>query len=373
MRVLLRRVLVNMGLAVFALAVAITALGVVLRLVDGLSPFEFRNFARDYIDQFNRVKSAMYDERLGWRPKPNLRLSSRIKGVLKSETTDAYGNRVNGDATPSLPSGGVLVSGDSFAYGADVSDGETWPAYLQTAIDTPVTNASAKGWGTDQIVMRAEEMIELAHPRTLILGIYPPDIQRAEMEIDFGAYKPYYTVEQGALVLHGVPVPHLTASVHDLGWERGVLGYSYVAFWIARRLQRWSTFNQVKQATPPGTGEKVTCLLLRRLSERARHDRIRLMLAMVYGNFNFEREQPAVALHVLECARREGYQTIDTWAGFAKIFAADRAAFDSLYVFPDRWSHMSSAGNRLVAAAIAQRLREVAAGEPTGSAARPAP
>lgn len=358
---IIRKILVNAGLVVVALTLANVGVGFVLRVVDGVPLFEFKNYARDYVDQFNRVRSSTYDERLGWRPKPNLRLSGPINGVVKTESTDAYGNRSNVDAGAEPPIGGILASGDSFTYGADVGDNEAWPAYLHDMLGGPVTNASAKGWGTDQIVMRAEDMIDLVHPRTLILAIYPPDIQRSELEIDFGAYKPYYTIDDGGLVLHGVPVPHLGASVHDLGWERGVLGYSYVAFWIARRLGRWSTFNQTKQATAPGIGEKVTCLLLQRLKERLRADRIRPLLAMVYGNFDFPRgQQPTRAQKVLSCARELGYETVDTWAAFAKIFAADKVRFDSLYVFPDRWSHMSGAGNKLVAEMLAGQLREIA-------------
>jgi hypothetical protein len=359
-RGIIRKTLVNAALVFLAVTIAIIGVGFVLKVIDGVPLFEFKNYARDYVDQFNRVRSSMYDERLGWRPKPNLRLSGPINGVVKTESTDAYGDRSNADAGAGLPTGGILSSGDSFTYGADVGDDEAWPAYLHDMIGTPVTNASSKGWGTDQIVMRAEDMLDLVRPRTLIVAVYPPDIQRSELEIDFGAYKPYYTLDDGNLVLHGVPVPHLAASVHDLGWERGVLGYSYVAFWIARRLGRWSTFNHTKQATAPGTGEKVTCLLLQRLKERLRADRIRPLLAMVYGNFDFPRGQPAPALRVIGCARELGYETVDTWAAFAKIFAADKARFDSLYVFPDRWSHMSGAGNKLVAEAIARQLRETA-------------
>ena len=258
----LRSILVNTALLVLSLTLAIVGVGGVLRFIDGVPLFEFKNYARDYIDQFNRFRSSMFDEQLGWRPKPYLHLVRPIKDVIKTETTDAYGTRINGEGTSGIATGGILAVGDSLTYGADVGDDELWPAYLQDMVGIPVTNAASQGWGIDQIVMRAEDMIDQVHPRTAIVGVYPPDIQRSELEIDFGAYKPYYTVESGNLVLHGVPVPHLNASIHDLGWEQGVLGYSYVAFWIARRLQRWSTFNYTKQATTHGAGEEVTCLLL---------------------------------------------------------------------------------------------------------------
>ncbi|HZT87704.1 MAG TPA: hypothetical protein VFA12_07025 [Stellaceae bacterium] len=361
---MLRKVLVNTGLIVASLFVVQSVIGLGLRLHDGVPLFEMRNFARDYVDQFNVVKSSMYDERLGWRPKPNLRLALPVNGVLKNETTDAYGDRIADEARAAATPGGILATGDSYTYGADVGDSESWPAQLEAMLGAPVVNAASRGWGTDQIVIRAEDMIGVLHPRMLIVGLYWRDIERTEQEINFGAYKPYYTVAEGRLVLHNQPVPRLAGTVHDLGIVRGVLGYSYAAFWLARRLALWSTFNQNRRASRPGTGREISCLLLRRLRDRAEREHIRLLLVMVYGNLDFPKPQPPTALVGVECARGLGYETIDTWAEFAAIYRNDLARFRSLYVYPNQWSHMSAAGNRLVAEALARRLRETATAAP---------
>jgi len=355
-----RRILVNTALVVGSIVTSLCLLEVGLRLYDGIPLLQVKSFAGDYRFKIGRF---MYDERLGWRPMPDLHLSFLKNGVLKTETTDAYGDRITGELSSGNATRGILASGDSFTYGVDVGDGETWPTFLQNMIGTPVTNASSWGWGTDQIIMRAEDMINLLHPKTLILGVYRGDFQRSELVIDFGAYKPYYSIEVGNLVLNDVPVPRLGWSRHDFAWARGILGYSYIAIWVAQRLGNWSAENQAKQATPSGTGEKVTCLLLERLKQRVQGEQMHLMLVMVYDNLDFVHPQPVPAVGVLGCAHQLGYETVDTWAVFAKIFAFDRAKFDALFVDPDRRSHMSAAGNRLVAEAIAQRLRDSGSGE----------
>ena len=87
----------------------------------------------------------------------------------------------------------------------------------------------------------------------------------------------------------------------------------------------------------------------------------RLMLVMEYTHRDFGGPQPKPAVEVLRCARELGFDTVDMWDALAQIFATDPTRFLSLFVV-DRtgWSHMSTIGNKLVAAAIAQRLREAA-------------
>jgi hypothetical protein len=57
------------------------------------------------------------------------------------------------------------------------------------------------------------------------------------------------------------------------------------------------------------------------------------------------------------CARRRGIEVIDTWAPISEVYQRDRKRFDDLFIFHgSHASHMSAAGNRLVAEVIASRL-----------------
>jgi hypothetical protein len=359
---MLRRLSFNAALVAASLFVTLAVWEIGLRLYGGIPLLELTNFIGDRVNRSKYDGWVVYDERLGWRPKPDLRSSAF--------NTGPYGIRLAKTASGAVPTGGILASGDSFTLGSDVSDEESWPAYLETITGTPVVNAGAAGWGTDQIVMRAEEMIDIARPRTLIADFLWYDIGRAEEEINFGAHKPYYTVEDNQLVLHNVPVPPFIGHPGELGLLRGTLGYSYAIYWAAEGLglERWlGSFNtQHKRATPGGTGERITCLLLNRLKERAATDQIRLMMVMQYGAGDFDRPQPSAATSVISCAREMAIETVDIWSSLAEIHAKDRVRFRSLFIVQETgWSHMSADGNRLVAAAIADQLQAAEAG--TGS------
>ena len=353
---MLRRLSLNAALIAASLVTTLAVWEISLRLHDGIPLLKLTNFIGDRVDRSKHDTTMAYDERLGWSLKPDLRNSAFDTGP--------YGIRLTDIAHGAAPVGGILASGNSFTFGSDVGDAESWPAYLETITGTPVVNAATPGWGTDQIVMRAEEMSDIARPRTLIVDFLWYDIGRAEEEILFGAHKPYYTVEDNQLALHNVPVPPFDGRVSELGLIRGVVGYSYAVYWAAQQLgfDEW-VGSANKRATPSGTGERITCLLLKRLKERAQAGKIQLMMVMQYGAGDFNRPQPSAATAVISCARDMGIEAVDTWSSLAGIHAKDPARFRSLFLVQQSgWSHMSAEGNQLIAAVIADQLHAATAG-----------
>ncbi|NBX93928.1 MAG: hypothetical protein EBQ85_11920 [Proteobacteria bacterium] len=49
--------------------------------------------------------------------------------------------------------------GDSFTFGAEVNDNETWPSHLQNFSKTTVLNGGVVGFGLDQTYLLFEELI----------------------------------------------------------------------------------------------------------------------------------------------------------------------------------------------------------------------
>jgi len=260
-----------------------------------------------------------------------------------------------------VPQNAILAVGDSFTFGEEVNDNETWPAYLEIVTGTPVINAASGAWGTDQIAMRAEAVIDIAHPKILIVDFYSNDVERAEYQVLFGGEKPYYTIEAGELVLHNVPVPQV-AMAKQIGLLRSVLGYSYTVFWLARHLgyQHWlyGPFTEYKRATPEGTGAQITCLLLKRLKQRTEREGIRLLLVTQYASQDFLGPKPPTMVTAPDCSHGLGVEALDTWTRLAEIQASDPARFAALYnLYRGVASHMSAAGNSLIADEIARRLK----------------
>ena len=91
----------------------------------------------------------------------------------------------------------VLAVGDSFTFGDEVRDDETWPAHLQQLLGRRVLNAGVSGYGFDQIVMRAERVVADKHPSAVVVSFIADDVLRTEMRRRWGAEKPYFDIQTG--------------------------------------------------------------------------------------------------------------------------------------------------------------------------------
>lgn len=144
--------------------------------------------------------------------------------------TIEYDIRKNTPET-ALAKGAVLVVGVSFAVGSEVSDGDSWPAYLEQKLGIPVMNAGVGAYGTDQIMLRAEELMPVLRPKTLVAGFPQDDILRAGYS-SYGAPKPWFSIEDGELLYHS---PKLTGYVPggalaEAGAGRGGLSVMALTF-----------------------------------------------------------------------------------------------------------------------------------------------
>ena len=128
---------------------------------------------------------SQYDEILGWTPEPGFD-SERNKWGTRV-TIDAQGLRVNGNGEPPLPGlPHVLAVGDSFTFGDEASNNETWPAALEALTGARVSNGGVFGYGFDQTVLRAERLVPRLAPDILVLSVISSDIPRCELSMRYG-------------------------------------------------------------------------------------------------------------------------------------------------------------------------------------------
>ena len=146
---------------------------------------ELRARGAHYRGHAQRPLSA-YDAELGFIPTPNFR-SADINH-------DALGYRIgpplSQDEAAKPP---VVALGNSYTYGDEVADGESWPAQLQKILRRPVVNAGVTGYGIDQTVLRAESAVAGLKPAAMVIGFISDDLRRAEMRRVWGTEKPYFT------------------------------------------------------------------------------------------------------------------------------------------------------------------------------------
>jgi lysophospholipase L1-like esterase len=87
--------------------------------------------------------------------------------------TDEYGFRLNPAHSIRKDGAGILVIGDSYAYGHGVSDREAWPAVLEDqlnigGIHALVYNAAVPATGTDQQFIRLRRLASQLHPKIVL-------------------------------------------------------------------------------------------------------------------------------------------------------------------------------------------------------------
>jgi hypothetical protein len=307
---------------------------------------------------------AAYHPTLGWVGTPNW----QRKDEHSAYVTCDHGTRLPSNQQRALPIGGILVCGNSFVVGSGVGNDKSWPAQLEAMIGTPVVNAAAGGWGTDQMVLRTEQMIALTRPRAVVLGLMWFDAVYAELSSYYRAAKPYFTIEDGRLQLHNSPAPLFTGICHRVPPVRWLMSRCYLAFIIAQGcgMLRWPGAEdpEHERASPPGTGIEISRKLLRRLKETTDRLGIKLLVIAQVTADDFDEAIPLASHTALTKAVRDvAIPMIDLWPHFKWLFDHDRPSFFAMFIQQPnkRYDHMSERANRFVAEEVATALGSAAA------------
>jgi hypothetical protein len=159
--------------------------------------------------EFNPTSTNEYDAELGWTAKASTTIPD-FYGSGRSVVTNAQGFRSEVEFTPQLPEGmqRIVCSGDSFAFGSGVGDGETW-CDLLAAGDGRVesVNMGLPGYGIGQSMLRYEQQTRELEHTLHVFSFIGSDIPRAIEPSHNGYGRPVIRVEDGTLSVVNVPVP----------------------------------------------------------------------------------------------------------------------------------------------------------------------
>lgn len=354
----IRRWAANAALIVVSFLSSLLALEIGVRFLDGKPIFSAENFVLRVLDQVHNPVGVHYDPRVGWVPAPNIKSSGF--------TTGEYGVRMPSKDIVPLQQGAILMVGDSFGAGSEVVDADTWPAQLERTLATQVINAAAGGYGLDQMVLRAEGLVPLLKPRVLLIQArLDYAILANQMSVSGGAPKPYFTVDEGELVLHNQPVPRAASRVREIGWA-SFLGHSYLLLYVMTRLNRldaWLDPMRNKLVLSDEEALRVTCLLMRRIAKLRDEAHIRVALVIQYSGD--DALEPKLSweddrARILACAHQQGLEIADTLEVLRAVSGAgDLAAYQRLWVMHENnriYGHMSAQGNRMIADFLAKYL-----------------
>jgi hypothetical protein len=333
----------NIVLTAVSLCLTLLGLELAVRLHHG-TVFQFQSSTAE---PHKRIGRMVYHPRLGWIPRPG-RFSSDW-----TSTVEASGVRSNGRAisTASRP---VLAVGDSFTFGDEVEDGETWAAHLEEILNKRVVNAGVGAYGIDQAFLRAELLWDTYDPDVVILSFISDDINRTEYSYyPYGqGWKPYFNYGDGSLILQNVPVPQEPAPGSSRGFQtlRRALGYSVLADAVLDRIAHhwWRNLPAIEQIHHDG--DNVSLDLLVRLDGLARDRRSRFVALALATNGRIGNN--ARLPNLVTRAREKGVTVLDLATETLQLQPGQQ---QNLFL---PGGHYSPAMNRSVAEHIAAFLNE---------------
>lgn len=153
-------------------------------------------------------KYSIYHPVRGWAVMPNVRNMTPF-GKGKFVNSNSRGLRGRSEYSYSRTPGKerILVLGDSFTFGTNVSDDETYSHYLQSSLsNAEVLNFGVQGYGQDQILLYLQKEGVKYHPDIVVLGFMFMDTYRNLWNF-FAFAKPKFEMTPGGLKLTDVPVP----------------------------------------------------------------------------------------------------------------------------------------------------------------------
>ena len=207
--------------------VALVVLGIVLGALAGellarAVGFEFRPHMR------NRVYFAEPHPLFGWRNRPGVAGPYGGDEFLTFVTINADGQRGPSHPVERVPGKRrIAVLGDSQTWGDGVGDDETFVALLDGG-DTEVLSFATPGWGTDQEILVLDAEAARWKPDVVVLAFFlGNDLNDNASRGSFQYPKPWFTVgADGALELHGVPVPYSRAWHAIIDVYRAIMRHS---------------------------------------------------------------------------------------------------------------------------------------------------
>jgi hypothetical protein len=162
---------------------------------------------KDRRDGYVRNPIDQYDPLLGWIPMANLHDRVMSDGSIVNTNSAGIRGRTEypKDKTPGRLR--IAVVGDSFSWGEQVNDDETYASRLARLLPgTDVMNFSVHGYGMDQMFLRLVTTVLAYHPDVVVFAYIDDDITRSFL--GFRDYqKPKFVLTGAALRLTNVPIP----------------------------------------------------------------------------------------------------------------------------------------------------------------------
>jgi hypothetical protein len=196
MKGILKAVLFRFVATVFGLLIAALLGEVALRLT---MPSHLAS-GRD-----ERAFFCRFDRQLGWAPLENITAVHNAKRATSIVHQNQYGMRGSDDIQLDKSSGKkrVLVLGDSYAWGFGMDQSKLFSAPEVHGTDEEILNFGVSGYGTDQeYLLYLRKGTQFVVDQVVVAFTPYNDVENNLAPEQYSYLKPYFTLEDGRLVLH---------------------------------------------------------------------------------------------------------------------------------------------------------------------------
>lgn len=329
------------------------------------------------IERVNQHKGSLFrfDKELGWRHQEKVRLSDFKERPLGFQNirryftanTDEFGFRLSPNAwgvNLEPFSGPILAEGDSFTFGDEVSDDETWPTHLQAIKKVRVVNGGVSSFGLDQIFIKIQRDLPLVQPKVLILSVMGNTLKRTVLTHKISSpfcdarEKPVFVKAGSELRLERGVIQERIAE-RKLDPIRTILGHSVIldSFFNSWFRRYWNCVP--KESDYPMNLRtqqdylEISCLLLKKILRFTEKSGVRLVVVgQAYWNPHSQRYARDKDIEsFLKCASNLSVPHLNFDSSLEGIFYEDSNRYQSLF-FPG--THMTNQGNLIVAKEIIQ-------------------
>ncbi|NDC23103.1 MAG: hypothetical protein EBZ49_03085, partial [Proteobacteria bacterium] len=356
-------------------------LGEIISRVAYRSLFTSDNFIlRDFSIQ--RAPEYQSDDILGWSPTPNYKSTKpklNAPQLKPWQFTVRKFNEAGFRKHPQLNSIRLLTEkkplitlGDSFTFGGDVNDEETWPFHLEQLLRYPVLNAGVNRYGLDQSFLRLRRLLKTGlDPGAVILSITPLNISKTTLShlvsttSQHPLPKPYFQLlEDGTLDLHLPDIKGYNPTL-KLDPIRNTLGKSaflHIIFSLISYPYWYGTPDSelgLSSYRTKGSKIDITCSILKDLKQLSEQYRF-IFVALIQdyhqaGNQAYRFSE--LTQGIKPCLSELKVLTIESSAYLKPLFEGNPNEYHTLF-FPG--GHMTNRGNLLTAKLIYDELKRMA-------------
>jgi hypothetical protein len=339
---------INASLFIVTMIFSLLALEIGLRAYHG--EWEFTNFRYPQANKF--VGYHTYDAELGWVPEQQQATVWGKAVTILEDGIRSNGGREVKDRTEDP----ILAVGDSYTFGDQVADSDTWPAQLDQLSGKRVVNGGVDGYGVDQTFLRAQRLLNRYRFSAVIFSFIPDDLRRSQMSVMFATAKPYFDFKGGQPTLENVPVPPPSFLPQKESPLLIAVEHSRLVNAVMKRVspEWWLRGASETQAQDQEQAIEVACALLHKLEELTKSRGSELIVLAQHWEFEPASES-LESERVLRCVADPATRVLDLKPALSALKSRDPARYHQLY---NPFRHMSAEGNQFVARELLPLLAE---------------